>query len=59
MSGVPRHVTHEPILEKGAVVMNSLYVFYAAVFAQAQSTENGVAEHQNNLQQVAVEHIHC
>lgn len=39
--------------------MKSLYVFYSAVFAQAQSTENGVAEHQNNVQQVAVEHLHC
>lgn len=39
--------------------MKSLYVFYSAFFAQAQSSENGVAEHQNNVQQVAVEHPHC
>jgi hypothetical protein len=39
--------------------MKSLYAFYSAVFAQAQSTENGVAERQNNVQQVALENPHC
>lgn len=39
--------------------MKSLHVIHSAVFAQDQSTENGGAEHQNNVQQVAVEHLHC